>query len=658
MVSTHGTLPQELQSVRKLSARTQPRRQQFWGSVERSGAQPQQPCSCKRLKLDISFQASCSSPQGPASRLRTAAAATEAPPANEGPSTSETGGRGRRGPKRAPSPDDVAPGLPVPCEFQQTLARSFTIGGLGLHTGEYAYVRVRPAFADEGRYFVRVPEGTNSHLFSIDEARPMGVEDEALQGGEMTTSDEDTQVNLFCAFLEDQDRGFEGTFADWTKTVLGDREEAYPLLDWFEMEVPDEDIQERAPDEGISAELESIEESCGFYTQLGSGDDRIQGVQSLLSALEACGIDNARIEIEGGCELPIIDGSPLGWCISIHKSLTRPAVRLSEPTDAAERLVLNLKQPITVQKGNSFISLYPSDRPRLTVGLDHHIDAPIIGKQWVTWCPLEDEHFRWTIGAARWYAPTGQHLVAMREAGYIKGGTEGCCIIGFGDRWYDESRVRYINDEPARHKMCNLIGDLALLAQPGKGGMPLGHIIAYQPDHDLQLQFLAAIRQAATEDDYVPFTVVMSQLYDDLSRIADVEEHLESADQSPFLAEDQKPGSPSNPTVAKYNRLPTCRASEACSTASEAGACTPHWSPSLSRAKNSSSKPSQSLRCGHGFFASRRTLTSVHQRARWTRAYWTQGCTTSSCSSYYRLPKKISPLVNRATKALKTALLR
>lgn len=59
---------------------------------------------------------------------------------------------------------------------------------------------------------------------------------------EMTTSDEDTQVNLFCAFLEDQDRGFEGTFADWTKTVLGDREEAYPLLDWFELEVPDEEV--------------------------------------------------------------------------------------------------------------------------------------------------------------------------------------------------------------------------------------------------------------------------------------------------------------------------------------------------------------------------------------------------------------------------------
>ena len=95
---------------------------------------------------------------------------------------------------------------------------------------------------------------------------------------------------------------------------------------------------------------------------------------------------------------------------------------------------------------------------------------------------------------------------------------------------------------------CCLQGDLALLAQPGKGGVPLGHIIAYQPDHDLQLQFLAAIRQATSDDDYVPFTVVMSRLMEDVSRIADVEEHMEGADQ--FIpGQDQRWGTPSNPTV-------------------------------------------------------------------------------------------------------------
>ncbi|GFH16673.1 uncharacterized protein HaLaN_13139 [Haematococcus lacustris] len=52
-----------------------------------------------------------------------------------------------------------APPPPIPGEYQQTLMKSFTIGGIGLHTGEYTTVRVRPAFANEGRYFVRVPEG-------------------------------------------------------------------------------------------------------------------------------------------------------------------------------------------------------------------------------------------------------------------------------------------------------------------------------------------------------------------------------------------------------------------------------------------------------------------------------------------------------------------
>lgn len=41
-------------------------------------------------------------------------------------------------------------------------------------------------------------------------------------------------------------------------------------------------------------------------------------MEHLLSALEACGVDNARIEIEGGPEVPIIDGSALSWAIDLH----------------------------------------------------------------------------------------------------------------------------------------------------------------------------------------------------------------------------------------------------------------------------------------------------------------------------------------------------
>lgn len=52
--------------------------------------------------------------------------------------------------------------------LQQTLRRSFIVGGIGLHTGEYAVVRVAPALADEGRYFVRVPPGAISPLWETE----------------------------------------------------------------------------------------------------------------------------------------------------------------------------------------------------------------------------------------------------------------------------------------------------------------------------------------------------------------------------------------------------------------------------------------------------------------------------------------------------------
>ena len=46
---------------------------------------------------------------------------------------------------------------------------------------------------------------------------------------------------------------------------------------------------------------------------------RVQSVEHLLSALEACGVDNARIEIEGGPEVPIVDGSALSWAMDLHR---------------------------------------------------------------------------------------------------------------------------------------------------------------------------------------------------------------------------------------------------------------------------------------------------------------------------------------------------
>lgn len=48
----------------------------------------------------------------------------------------------------------------------------------------------------------------------------------------------------------------------------------------------------------------------------------------------------------------------------------------------------------------------------------------------------------------------------MRQRGLVKGGTEGCAIIGHGDRWREPDKVRFFDDEPVRHKMLDLIVSL------------------------------------------------------------------------------------------------------------------------------------------------------------------------------------------------------
>ena len=58
-------------------------------------------------------------------------------------------------------------------------------------------------------------------------------------------------------------------------------------------------------------------------------------------------------------------------------------------------------QMVTVSKGDAFITLYPSDTLKISCGVDHFKEAPVIGRQWFSWAPYEDAHYRWIISPAR-----------------------------------------------------------------------------------------------------------------------------------------------------------------------------------------------------------------------------------------------------------------
>ena len=73
-------------------------------------------------------------------------------------------------------------------------------------------------------------------------------------------------------------------------------------------------------------------------------------------------------------------------------------------TDKATRYVLAPKEELTLRRGDAFIQFFPEATSRLTYGIDHTQEAPIIGKQWFSWAPSEDQHYRWQIAPARTYA--------------------------------------------------------------------------------------------------------------------------------------------------------------------------------------------------------------------------------------------------------------
>lgn len=415
--------------------------------------------------------------------------------------------------------------LPKGARYQQTLLQSFTLGGIGLHTAEYAFVRVRPAFAGEGRYFVRVPKGTNGKRFELLDQNEE-VDAESVTQDDNSQSIEALKIELWRDYMAAQENeDFRGTFQDFVHFV-----NASPMLQGDEKpqnvfdDVP-EDIVPRSEDEtSVSASLSELEVELQFATCLGSGKRTVMSVESLLAALEACGVDNARVEIEGGPEVPVLDGSCLGWTIMVQQAGLRAAPD-RETGQQQPKMALRPKEFVHFQEDDSFVTFVPDYAMRVTAGVNHTRDCQLVGKQWMEWCVEEDNHFRLELAPARVFSPSPEWAYMLRDLGYFKAGTEGCMIIGHRDRWWNPEEVRFFDDEPVRRRICELIGDLALLAEGGNSGMPVGHVLAYNADHAIFQKFLEKLKESCTEADWEP-------VFDHLELLDVVEEkELEALDE-------------------------------------------------------------------------------------------------------------------------------
>lgn len=205
-------------------------------------------------------------------------------------------------------------------------------------------------------------------------------------------------------------------------------------------------------------------------TELGVGAAQVRTVEHLLSALVAAGVDNVRIEIDGP-ELPLLDGSALEWATAIATVGTHAQSVVKAPQ-------LTIKQPVSVQFEDALVTAFPSSELRFTYGID--FDLAAIGNQWHSWAAGSmTTSFAADIAPARTFGLAHQ-IDYLRAQGLIKGGSLENALV-CGEQGWLNPPLRFDN-EPARHKLLDLIGDLSLL-----GDIPTAHYVAYKASHGLHV---------------------------------------------------------------------------------------------------------------------------------------------------------------------------
>lgn len=225
----------------------------------------------------------------------------------------------------------------------------------------------------------------------------------------------------------------------------------------------------------IPAHVSSVSQTV-LSTQLGDGEASVRTVEHLLAALQGMGVTNAQIEIDGP-EVPLLDGSARIWAESIASVGVVP-----QTTEESNTPTIN--EPIWLRENDIFVAAIPSPTLRFTYGID--FDLPAIGNQWHSWQPSSTlDEFINEIAPARTFGLLHQ-IEYLQKSGLIKGGSLENALVCGPEGWLNPP-LRYPN-EPVRHKILDLVGDLSLL-----GTIPTAHYLAYKASHNLHVQLARQI---------------------------------------------------------------------------------------------------------------------------------------------------------------------
>lgn len=224
----------------------------------------------------------------------------------------------------------------------------------------------------------------------------------------------------------------------------------------------------------ILAVIETVSQTT-LSTELARGEAKVRTVEHLLSALVGSGVDDACIEIDGA-EVPLRDGSAKDWVEAIAS--------VGVVTNGESKQRSSLVAPVCLREGDAFVAAIPSSQTRFSYGIDFPYSA--IGNQWYSWSPQTDD-FATEVAPARTFG-FAEQIEQLQQAGLIRGGNLENALLCSKEGWVNPP-LRFDN-EPVRHKLLDLIGDLSLL-----GTLPQAHYIAYKASHKLHVSLVRSLAQ-------------------------------------------------------------------------------------------------------------------------------------------------------------------
>jgi UDP-3-O-[3-hydroxymyristoyl] N-acetylglucosamine deacetylase len=209
-------------------------------------------------------------------------------------------------------------------------------------------------------------------------------------------------------------------------------------------------------------------------TTIADGAVKVATIEHLMSALAACGIDNAEVDLDGP-EVPIMDGSAAPFVFLVECA----GIQVQE----APRRAIRILKTVEVADHGRYASLSPARSFRIDFEID--FDSDVVSRQ--AWSGgINRQQYKTDLARARTFGFL-QEVDQLRQHGLARGGSLDNAVVIDGNGVMNEGGLRF-EDEFVRHKVLDSIGDLYLAGAP-----ILGRFTGHKTGHAMNLRLLQAL---------------------------------------------------------------------------------------------------------------------------------------------------------------------